>query len=394
MSSLAVTPPIKSEVEQSSATTLSQKGRRFDQIDALRGLAALMVVCHHSQCMFNDSFRPTLTLFGHIYYPLSIFNSGYIGVDLFLVLSGFCLSWPFLAKHEKPFDIKDYAARRIQRIYPAYFLCFSGLLLGGLLCRHSHVLRLQDVGFAKPLSGTQILASLGLQMTHLNPVFWSLCLEFRWYILFPVMLLLARKRSAWLLLPFALLSTMITPDVQTGMLAVLKVFSYLTAFIVGIIAAEVHARPELRLHKILRKWAFGGVVLFGIVCALVIPTVTPAQRCGFREVLPTAGLFFFVVLWALEYQKRLPPPLNVLRAVGVFSYSLYLVHLPLLELVQAVLKPEYWSPPMQGLLWIVLAPIAMTGMGYLFFLVAEKPFLKKPFPVAMPVWRWSRGESH
>ena len=352
---------------------------RFDAIDALRGLAALMVVLCHCCGSIHGPLWPRLDVFGHAYHPAFTFAYGYIGVDLFLVLSGFCLSWPFLAKSDRPFAWGVYARKRFRRIYPAYFLTFMALLIGGWLFRHfsAHPAAL---AFAEPLTWKQIAASLALQMTHLCPVFWTLCLEGRWYVLFPFVLLVARKRSAWPLLPLTIMACLLTPAIQTGILSPLKLIAYLPCFVVGVLAAEVHARPDVPLHCVLRRMALPGTLAFLAVCAVAIPLVSPTDRCGYREVLPTSGLFFFLVLLALEARTPLPQPWKTLQRIGVFSYSLYLVHFPLIELAIFLLRPASWSPGGQVAFWLCACPLALVLLAYLFYLVAEKPFLEQLIP--------------
>lgn len=65
-----------------------------------------------------------------------------------------------------------------------------------------------------------------------------------------------------------------------------------------------------------------------------------------------------------------------LVSVGIFSYSLYLVHEPLLRMAAALVVPRHLSPAPQ-LLFQFLCPTVIIGFSYLFFLAFEKPFLRK-----------------
>lgn len=357
---------------------------RFDTIDALRGLAAMMVVLHHCCGCIQGNFWPRLNVLGFVLYPTHLLDFGYIGVDLFLVLSGFCLSYPFLSKTERPFDWKVYARKRFRRIYPAYFITFISLLCIGWLCRHSSNPTIFGLPFAKHLSAGQIAAALTLQMTHLNPVFWSLCLEGRWYLLFLFVLLMARKHSIWPLFPVSVVLSLLMPVVQHGILSPLKLVIFLPAFLAGVLVAEVYTRSHAPIHAMLLRAAVIGFVLFLLICSLVIPTLNSTARRSFQEVLPTTGLFFFLVLLALGHQGKLSGIWKGLQHIGIFSYSLYLIHLPFLDLASSLLHPSNWSPGAQFLFWVCFYTPLLVILSYLFYLVAEKPFLEKSASTMLP----------
>lgn len=351
-------------------------GIRFDQIDVLRGLAALIVVLHHCCGHVGGGSWWRVSALGYVMYPSHIFYHGYIGVDLFLVLSGFCLSWPVLVRPDKPFNLGTYAKRRFLRIYPPYFITFSLLLLGGWICRVSGLAQFQRMGFAQPLTPIQCLASLTLQMTHLLPVFWTLCLEARWYLLFPIVVLLARKYSLWPCLLIALIISSVTPYNEHGPS---KLLVYLPAFISGVLAAQIRAstiqKPEPNIRA-RRLWLYGfGLTAFFLFCLIWLPKPDVFGRGTIREVLPTTGLFFFLLLCALENKSALPLPLRLLQKIGVFSYSLYLIHLPIIEVGYAVYRPTNLSPAAQLFYWLCIFVPFIVFLSYLFFLCVEKPFI-------------------
>ena len=98
--------------------------RRLDYIDALRGTACLWVILHHT-------FEHKLPLPGLWKYPTlalgHLANIGWLGVSLFLVLSGFCLFYPLAARYslsEIQLNIATFARRRALRILPPYYAAF------------------------------------------------------------------------------------------------------------------------------------------------------------------------------------------------------------------------------------------------------------------------------
>lgn len=361
---------------------------RFDQIDVLRGLAALMVVLHHCCGHVGGGSWWRVSIFGHVMYPSRIFYHGYIGVDLFLVLSGFCLAWPVLARPDKPFHLGTYAKRRFLRIYPPYLITFLLLLFGGWACRRSGLAQFQHLGFAQPLNLFHPLGSVTLQMTNLNPAFWTLCLEARWYLLFPLVVLFARRRSVWLLLPVMVAVSALTPHTDHGPL---KLLIYLPAFVAGVLAAQVHAKvvqgPGVRPCISRSRFYGAGLAVSFALCLALLPPPNVPGRGGPREVLPTAVMFFCLLLLALEYKAALSMPLRVLQRIGIFSYSLYLVHVPIIEVGYMLYRPIHYPPAVQLLYWqCVFVPIIVL-LSYLFFLVAEKPFIAgSPSGNAALIW--------
>ena len=353
----------------------AESGRtHFAQIDALRGVAALMVVCHHCWVFGGGAGWPHVTLGAR---RVALFGGdcyGYVGVDLFLVLSGFCLAWPFLADPGRRFSVREYAGRRFWRIYPAYAATFVALLIASALCRRSGTEDVRRLALAHGPTLPQVAAGLGLQMTCLNASFWSLCLELRWYFVFPLVLLLARRRSAWYALPFALAAAALTPPGAHGPL---KLLTYLPAFALGVCAAEVQARPHVWLHGLLRRGARPGLAAALLLCLLVLPDAFSPRRVSLWEVVPAGLLFFFLVLAALQGRPVLPRPLRALQAVGLFSYSLYLIHQPLVEVTGAVLHPGEWGPAAQVLFWHGAFLPALLFLSYAFYRVAEAPFCSR-----------------
>ena len=350
---------------------------RLDQIDVLRGLAAMMVVLHH--CWVHAGAYRCLGYewFGHRAYLTNIYSYGYIGVDLFLVLSGFCLSWPFLNNPTRSFSWLTYAKKRLLRIWPTYLLTVSLLLVAGFLWRWFHFPITSQTpqtspGFAELLGVRQVAAALTLQKTFLNSSFWSLCLEMRWYFVFPFVLLFARRCSAWLLLPVALVLCALCPIPSNGPL---KLLIYLPDFVAGVLVAEVHARAKFPLHQALKQYSLLGFSGFAVLCFFWLPGAFTPGRGGIPEAALTTGLFFFLLLFALNSRERLSWPLRGLKSVGIFSYSLYLIHQPIIEASFALLHTQTWAPLMQWMFWQTFFVLFLLGMGFLFYLAAEKPFL-------------------
>jgi peptidoglycan/LPS O-acetylase OafA/YrhL len=320
-------------------------GRRIAYIDGLRAVAVLGVVLDHT-------IQGDLHLRGS-YFLAPLWIGGGYGVELFFVLSGFCLSYPTLLKLKKTgtfaFDTPLFAARRLVRILPPYYIAFAlflGLAVAFARMEGGSFLTSSTDPFNPMRIANQLLLVTDFDGTHfdrfLNGSFWTLPIEFRWYFLFPVLLVLwVRWRFAFFaagVLAFAL-----------GLVSTDSIM--LPGFMSGIVAAQLHIN-DYRLGRI-------ELPMLAVFAALALIT----RLYGLpNELIVQAAAFLFVLVAGadLSLTKILQHPW--LTAVGIASYSIYLVHEPIIEFVEAhgVMAP--------------LAAIAGVFAGFAFWFVAERPF--------------------
>jgi peptidoglycan/LPS O-acetylase OafA/YrhL len=154
--------------------------RRVAELDALRGVAILMVLVYHTE--FALGFAPTTT------------NRMALGVDLFFVLSGFLITEILLRRTQSGGFLLRFYARRALRIWPAYYLLvlfvwlFGAPLFGAPLCGRTLVHYLtftQNVPFAP----SQLAFHPALRST------WSLAVEEQFYLLWPPLTVWLRRRA-------------------------------------------------------------------------------------------------------------------------------------------------------------------------------------------------------
>lgn len=165
---------------------------RFPGLDGVRGVAALLVAVYHCWVLAGYAVLDD----GPV---RAILGAGYVGVDVFFVLSGFVLFVPIASRPDRPVDIPSYARRRIARIYPAYALALVVAIFlnrwvslrpadlpwqswSGLRSLLAHLLFLHQ-----PLGGSTDQTGFGSV-----GVVWTLSLEAGFYVLLPVV-----ARSFW-----------------------------------------------------------------------------------------------------------------------------------------------------------------------------------------------------
>jgi peptidoglycan/LPS O-acetylase OafA/YrhL len=311
---------------------------------------------------------------------------GWLGVQLFLVISGFCLFWP-LTRKGFGLDVGKFARRRAARILPPYYVALSiyaGLIAFGALREY-------------PLLGREtlwpdvLLHALMLHNLTENSVcsisgpFWSLALECQLYVLFPLLVCGVRKCGPWV--PVALLGAIaiiwieLCPRWTTSHWASEVVYynalpAQAFGFGLGVLAAWLLARPRASIDR----W----VVPAGTV-ALASAVLVFRNSNDWQDKAIGAFLMSIVFACAVFWFGRCRLPAGFawrrLFALGAFSYSVYMVHQGVFELVRQE-HLEYQLAPWAhvAVYLVVVVPVAV-GISYLFHLAFERPFMQ-PVPRA------------
>jgi peptidoglycan/LPS O-acetylase OafA/YrhL len=338
----------------------STDARRLDYIDGLRAVAVLMVMLFHSRV-----HAPGVVL-GHA------FLEGTHGVDLFFVLSGFCLSLPTLEKLRREgsmrFDLVGFAAKRLLRIFPPYaFAVLIFALAGTYAMSRGVALPAGMLAHFDVIDVISDLFFLDRSNQHLNQSFWSLAIEFRWYFLFPLMLVLwvSRARAFVSVIAAAILANELTRATSTDV-------GVLSAFMLGIVAAHIraHDHPFARFAP-----ALGFVAVFAAL-ALENAYHFPVQTNPGWHVVA----FSLVVAAGHEPWLRRVLAWRGLTTLGVASYSIYLVHEPIVSATMSFFVPRYG--------FIAALPIALglaLAGGLTMWAIVERPITQRDFVAAFVV---------
>jgi peptidoglycan/LPS O-acetylase OafA/YrhL len=358
----------------------------LEYIDGLRALAALWVAVHHA----IETSEPTWAMSLPVVRPLlGSFFFGQFPVMVFLMLSGFCLYYPYVRKAARPTfttGFRTYLTRRFVRIAPPYYWAAAFCLV------LSAIPALQggrwDV--TGPIDRWIVLSHLffvhNLIPSHANKIdypMWSIGLEWQLYLLFPLLIWAFRRVGA---LPTIVVTLAVAAIIRgsyrhfPGALApILRdgPFSYLEIFATGMLAAALTAQ---RRPLPAPRWVLGAVFVAGLTA------VRLGSGNGLVHDLATAAAFFCVLLLAAETDSFAWRVLSTpwLVRLGFFSYSIYLVHAPLLHLCWLGLRPLGLSPDaLFAVLALVCLP-AITGVAYCFHLLFERPFMRVKAPTAAP----------
>ena len=361
---------------------------RLHFVDGLRGLAMLMVLLFHCW-LFGGMWSVGLTVGAHGVDVAPILGFGHIGVNLFLVLSGFCLYWPFVkgGGRREP-TLWEFTRKRCRRILPPYYVTL--MLCGAVPLVQA--LRHQDGPGLRFILDWLLLHALMLHNTRpsyvlsVNGALWSLALEFQLYILFPVLVEAYRRFNARGVLLAALLACtafrlflvrghFLLDDDDYGYVLAYSIFGRGFEFALGMWTALMVAR-----HYAERKspllWA--DALLPGVVVPLAI---FDGRHGQFRTLTDAMwGILFAALLLAgSRAETRLHRALShrLLVRLGLFSYSVYLIHLPLVIALGGYGVGRFSNTGRVLFMLLMVVPLVL-GLGYGFHLLFERPFLDGP----------------
>lgn len=320
-------------------------------IDRLRAVAAIYVVLHHATQNIQHGLKPDAWS-----SALSdVFGWGHIAVDVFIVLSGFCLTLP-LALRDRFGSYTVYLARRSVRIVlPYYAACALSLLLISLWIGARSGTHWD---MSVPVTGFGLLthlllihqwwASTNAQIDH--PL-WSIGVEYQIYFLLPLLLWACRRwgalGSSAVVALLAFVAWRVT--MRTGFpnpSAWGASIYYVGLFAFGVAAAWLSARAqgEGRTVSVWELWASAGVVSLMLAWIGYEEFVThdvAIQLVSFFVGVTTAGLLYRRQRAAARRDGvATPAPVprenllqRGLRYLGERSFSLYLIHAPILQVV-------------------------------------------------------------
>lgn len=318
------------------------------------------------------------------HYDVSPFRSGYIGVDVFFVISGFLITRIIHAEMlAGTFSFAAFYRRRARRILPAAFAMLCATLLGAsvILLPQETVSAAQQALAVLTFSSNILFwsqqgyfdaAAITKPLLHT----WSLGVEEQYYVLFPVLTLavFALRRSLMLASLVAvcaasfLLCVIQTRIQPAAAFYLLPARAWQLAF--GALLA-VDAFPPLRNQWLRIAAATLGWIALGVSTNLFSPR-TPYP--GVAALMPCLGTA--AVIWGRPALSR--TVLTITRpmiAIGLWSYSLYLWHWPVVSFATAV-----WGPPISVMDKLALLG-ACTTLALASFYLVEQPARRAAWPV-------------
>ncbi|MBZ0223218.1 MAG: acyltransferase [Dokdonella sp.] len=364
-------------------------------LTGLRGLAALWVLVYH---VWVES-TPRLMPLGPLDFT-PLFSGGWAGVDIFFTLSAFLLTLPYASRQlagAPPPSLRNYWLRRVQRILPAYY----GQLL--VLIALAAVFAIGNVPSIGQLVGNLLLLNnLGpLGVTPINPVTYTLSIEFSFYLLLPLLALLLRPgRWPWLALGAIaitqvwrhwMLPLVIAEPVPLRVIALEQLPGRLDQFVAGMLAAYAWTRAVAK-GRSANALTNDALLLAGIAAfAILLWGIHYASQTYWdgHWLLYVwhglAGIATATILYASARGSTLARRLfdhAPLRWLGLVSFGVYLWHFPVLQwLGQSHALAAIDGYHLPWLLPLVLAlSCAIAAISYRWI---ELPFLRRGRPSAL-----------
>lgn len=309
---------------------------RIEVVDALRGLAALAVTWFHFSG--SQGLNDELIRLSGMY--------GWLGVDVFFVISGFVI--PYALSRSK-YELKHYGyflIKRIIRLDPPYFAAIAIIIGLGYLA--PLIPGFQGNPFQ--LSIAQLLLHFGYVNVFfgypwLNIVFWSLAIEFQYYLLIGLIIPFLRKdygRLRIVLLIAVIAAAFLVPSEQF-------VFHYSFLFLTGYVTFQYRA---------------GAVTTRGFLALLALAVCGVYLTLGFIVALVSLLTALAIAFVKTKWRR--------LKFFGDISYSLYLLHVPVgAKVINLGLRfVEHRS----GKLCVLAIALAITiGASYLLYRLVEQP---------------------
>ncbi|MCK7590228.1 acyltransferase [Subsaxibacter sp. CAU 1640] len=318
--------------------SLEHKKHYLTSVTLIRGIAALAVCLFH----FTKGF------ISHASVSQILMPYAWIGVEVFFVISGFVIPYmllglPFKAKH-----YGGYILKRLLRIEPAYLASIAIIILLNYLSTLSPLYQ----GPAFAVSGHNVLLHLGYLVeffdgTWMNPVYWTLAIEFQYYIVIGFLLILWNRNNKYLtiisLFIFFLLSFWYQDEA--------RFLRHTDIFSIGIVCAFYKKEYISKAYFLLLVAIIGIVIYMHHSYVITILSVGAALGIAFLDhVRNLKWLIFF----------------------GNISYSLYLLHVPIGGRVINLGK-RFASSNIEKILVIFVAVIVSVLAAWIFYKLVEVP---------------------
>jgi peptidoglycan/LPS O-acetylase OafA/YrhL len=359
----------------------------------------------NSQFLTHTKYRPDidglrsvsiLSVIGFHTFP-NLINGGFVGVDIFFVISGYLISTIILGGiNDENFNFKEFYVRRINRIFPALLLVLISCFVFGwfvLLADEYKQLGKHIAGGAGFISNYLYLNSSGYfdSTADMKPLLhlWSLAIEEQFYIVWPLLLFyLCKKRLNILTIIFVLFVTSFainidktvsdsvaayySPQARFWELLAGSILAYFTIhrsqrmeginhWIDGLLGKLIYTPTPLANGETLgniKSFIGAGLIVLGMF------TITKEKQFpGWWALIPVLGAVLIISAGSQTWFNRTVLSNRILVWFGLISFPLYLWHWPLLAFVR-ILESE--PPSNKLLIFVILVSILLSWLTFEF----------------------------
>lgn len=286
--------------------------KRIDSLDALRGIAALAVVLRHYTTIFSIDYGvPENFKFE--------FKYGYLGVELFFLISGFVIFMTI----EQVNSSKEFIIKRFVRLFPTYW--FSILITTiAILFFGLPKMQFSSKDFFVNLTMIQDVVNPIFHTKHIDGVYWSLAVELLFYgfilLLFKLKWLNHIKLIGFL---WVMISIVCIPnDISIFMLGVIFNLKWSPLFFAGILFYKLW---KYDIEKM--KLSTHVLIVFSLLAYFFLTLTKFEEESKSNIIECIVATLFFIIFYLVAYQKlNFLGKNKVLLFLGKISYPLYLIH--------------------------------------------------------------------
>lgn len=378
---------------------------RYESLDLWRGIACIAVVIYHSSYYAQRSSNSTGLEFLASELMVGI-NWLWLGVPMFFVISGYCISASVdSARRKKSHSAINYFAKRFRRIYPPYWavVLVSGIavilterfLRIGVFTDENHVI-------PDPLSLTvwQWLGNLTLTETWRHNFggdatnfflgqAWTLCYEEQFYIICGIILAVAPKR--FFPITFAVSVLVLPLSVICNRMQITGVFcdGQWMNFYAGILVYYHVNYAGAKFRRMIEVLFFAAIVTFWLD-----PLGKWSRASLFQQGFIAFG-FGLLLIGLQSWDRKIARWKGgyLLQAVGVMCYSVYLVHWPICKAVSHASFLAGWTSNLFTVLVVIPVSLALSLLvGYAFHIAVERKFIEQRKQVPSDVLSFQRAD--
>jgi len=319
---------------------------RLNEIDLLRFFAALAVVFYHYS--FRGYAADDMT---EMYYPLltRIFKYGYLGVNLFFIISGFVI---LMSASEG--SVRKFIASRIARLYPAFWIsCTLTFLVTLILGAGRYTATLSQY-----LVNMTMLSEF-FQVPPIDGAYWSLFVEIKFYLLVAALLFLRQIRHAEKFFVIWLAASLILEFIYAdAYLYYWLAVNFSAYFIAGAMYYLIWSKglSATRIVTLLVSWGLALYQAYGDAAYRIKHYKTAMNQMVVAEIIT----FFFLVMLLVALKKTGSFAKLKWQALGALTYPLYLIHQ---HIGFMIFNAAYHAANIHLLFWGVFALILAAAYG-------------------------------
>lgn len=315
--------------------------KQVNLIDSLRSFAAISVCLYHFIC-YSDCFTFSEK-------TISIWSVGQYGVYVFFVISGFIIPWSMHQNHYQIHSFFKFLLKRLVRLEPPYLVSILLILFIYYLKTQFHFGNVD----AEPVTLKRIFLHLGYFINFfsdykwLNNVYWTLAIEFQYYIIMAMMYWLFTNKLIYRIIGYALcyIMAIVVPDPNNSHFP-----AYAPLFLFGIIVFlnRKSQISEIEFWLIFLLCTFYNYFFFDYYSAIIGSSVS------------------LVIKYVSDYK------VPILNGLGKISYSMYLIH-PIIGSSTITLIGKYAHTTIQQTGVVIIGITVTIVSSYIMYLIIEKP---------------------